>query len=113
MSEIKELQRIVKEFINKRDWDQFHDPKNIAMSIGIEAAELMEIFQWYTNDQVSQQEFIEEHRSEIEDETADVFIYLLSLSLKCKLNLSEIVKKKMERNEYRFPIERVKGKLGN
>ena len=112
MSEFKELQEIIADFIKRRDWDKFHNPKNIVMSVAIEVGELMEIFQWYTNEECSNPEFIEKNRKEIEDEVADVLIYTLSLANICKLDLHSIIKNKMNRNETRFEVNRVKGKLG-
>lgn len=112
MTQIKELQELVKEFIAARDWQKFHTPKNIAMSIAIESAELMEIFQWYTNEECSSPEFIEENRKDIEDEVADVLIYMISFVNKLNINIEEVIKRKMSRNEHRFPIDKVKGKLG-
>ena len=111
MSEINELKDLVAEFIKERDWNKFHNPKNISMSIAIEAGELMEIFQWYTNEECNS-DFIEKNRKEIEDEVADVLIYTLSLANVCNLDLKRIITSKMERNYLRFPVERVKGKLG-
>ena len=112
MSEIAELSNIVKKFINERDWNKFHNPKNIAMSISIEAAELMEVFQWYTNEESRSSSFITENLPAIEDEVADIFIYLLSFINVCNIDLVKAVKQKMERNYIRFPVEKVKGKLG-
>jgi NTP pyrophosphatase (non-canonical NTP hydrolase) len=111
MSEIQELRQIVKKFVSERDWNKFHSPKNLSMSISIEAAEIMELFQWYTNDESNSPNFIEEHRNQIEDEIADVFIYLLSFVNVCNIDLKNAVVSKMKRNETRFPIEKVKGKL--
>ena len=111
MTQIQELQDLVKNFIAKRDWQQFHTPKNIAMSIAIESAEVMEIFQWYTNEQCSDPEFIENNRENIEDELADVLIYTISMINKLDIDMVNIIKRKMARNEFRFPIEKVKGKL--
>lgn len=112
MSEIQELQAIIKDFITRRDWNKFHNPKNIVMSIAIEVAELMELFQWNTNDECAKPEFIKENIANIEDEVADVLIYTLSLANECNLDIKKIIENKMERNEKRFPVESVKGKLG-
>ena len=111
MSDIKELQEKVAHFISERDWDQFHSPKNIAMSISIESAELMEIFQWRTTEDSRSLELLEQKRAEIEDEVADVMIYLLSFVNVCNIDLFEAVTKKIERNQTRFPIEKVYGKF--
>lgn len=107
MSDIKDLQEKVAKFITERDWNQFHSPKNIAMSIAIESAEIMEIFQWRTTEE--SKEIIEKKRAEIEDEVADVMIYLLSFVNVCNIDLYNAVIKKIERNKKRFPIEKVYG----
>ena len=109
MSDIKELQEKVAHFISERDWDQFHSPKNIAMSISIESAELMEIFQWRTTEDSRSLELLEQKRAEIEDEVADVMIYLLSFINTTNIDLYQAVLKKIERNKTRFPIDKVKG----
>ncbi len=82
------------EFRNKRDWDVFHTPENLAKSISIEAAELLELFQWgkpYSP-------------ADLEDELADVFIYALYLADKAGLDPEEIIRNKIKVNESRFPV---------
>ena len=111
MSDIKDLQEKVANFIAERDWGQFHSPKNIAMSIAIESAELMEIFQWCTTEASLSTELIENKRAAIEDEVADIMIYLLSFVNVSKIDLYNAVLKKISRNNERFPIEKVKGKF--
>ncbi len=111
MSDIKELQEKVAQFISERDWEQFHSPKNIAMSIAIESAELMEIFQWRTTQDSLSPELIETKRVDIEDEVADIFIYLLSFINVTNIDLYKAVIQKINRNHLRFPIEKVKGKF--
>lgn len=111
MSDIKDLQEKVAQFISERDWEQFHSPKNIAMSIAIESAELMEIFQWRTTQASLSPELIEKKRADIEDEVADIFIYLLSFINVTDIDLYKAVIQKINKNELRFPIEKVKGKF--
>ena len=111
MSDIKILQEKVQNFIQKRDWEQFHSPKNVSMSIAIESAELMELFQWRTTQESSMKDLISKKRPEIEDEVADIMIYLLSFVNVCEIDLYDAVIKKIERNKTRFPIEKVKGKF--
>lgn len=111
MSEIAELQQSIRDFVKARDWDQFHTPKNLAMSVAIEAGELMEVFQWTTTEEANDPVFVEQHRAEVEDEVADVLIYVLSLANKCEIDIPTIVRRKMARNDVRFPPNRVKGRL--
>jgi NTP pyrophosphatase (non-canonical NTP hydrolase) len=109
----KELKRLVKNFIHERNWQQYHTPKNLAMSIAIESAEIMELFQWYTNE-----EAFDKIRNdpklvlELEDELADVMIYCLSLCITCEIDLANAIRKKLKSNEERFPIDVVSGRLG-
>ena len=97
------LQTKMADFVKRRNWNDFHIPKNLAMSISIEAAELMEIFQWMTNqesiEKVSDPTIIQE----IKDEIADVIIYILSLANVTGIDLEAAVTDKMARNEIRFP----------
>ena len=110
---IKDLQALVTDFINKRDWMVYHSPKILAMSIAIEAAEIMELFQWITNVEADQQVkndpgFV----NELSYEIADVIIYCLSLCNRCNIDISEAIIKKIQKNENRLPIDIVKGRLG-
>lgn len=110
---VGDLRRAVDRFVAARDWYQYHTPKHLAMSIAIEAAEIMEHFQWH-----SAQESIDlladaETRAEVADELADVVIYCLSFANSTGIDLSQAILAKLARNENRFPVERVKGRLGD
>ena len=95
----KTIERIRK-FTEDRDWDQFHSPANLAKSIVIEAAELLECFQW------SDTEYDMQH---IKEELADVLVYSQNLLYKLVLDADEIVNMKMEQNEAKYPIDKAKG----
>jgi dCTP diphosphatase len=86
---------------------QFHDPKNLAVSIVIEAAELLEQFQWKDKEAVDQH--IRDHREEIEDEIADVAIYLMELADNLGIDLVEAMDRKLKKNEKKYPVEKAKG----
>ncbi len=90
----------IRRFSEDRDWDQFHSPENLAKSIVIEAAELLECFQW------SGTEYDAEH---VKEELADVMVYTQNLLDKLGLDPDEIVNKKMDQNERKYPIEKAKG----
>ena len=98
--EMKTINRIRK-FTEDRDWDQFHSPANLAKSIVIEAAELLECFQW------SDEEYDLQH---VKEELADVIVYSQNLLDKLGLDADEIVNMKMTMNEAKYPVEKVKGK---
>lgn len=95
----KTIERIRK-FSEDRDWDQFHSPENLAKSIVIEAAELLECFQW------SGTEYDLQH---VKEELADVIVYTHDLIDKLGLDADEIVNMKMEQNERKYPVEKAKG----
>lgn len=91
----------IRKFSEDRDWDQFHSPANLAKSIVIEAAELLECFQW------SDEEYDLQH---IKEELADVMVYSQNLLDKLGLDADEIVNMKMSQNEAKYPVEKAKGK---
>lgn len=91
----------IRKFTEDRDWDQFHSPVNLAKSIVIEAAELLECFQW------SDQEYDLQH---VKEELADVLVYSQNLLDKLGLDADEIINMKMTQNEAKYPVEKAKGK---
>ncbi|MDO4710586.1 MAG: nucleotide pyrophosphohydrolase [Peptostreptococcaceae bacterium] len=100
---LDELQKIVKEFISERNWEKAHGPKNLAMSIAIEAAELMEIFQWQDNgDYIRVDDQVLEH---IGEEISDVMIYCISMANFYNLNIGEIICDKFRKNAKKYPVE--------
>ena len=107
-----ELRDLVAQFVAARDWQSFHSPKNLAMSIAIEAAEIMEHFQWYTTEESTRRMDDADLRAEMADEVADVIIYCLSLANSTGIDISQAIRTKIARNEGRFPIDRVRGRLG-
>lgn len=96
---------LVKKFRDDRDWKQFHNPKDLAISISLEAAELLEVFQWSGED-ISHEGKIEK----IKEELADVVNYSILMAESCNLDLDEIVREKIERNSEKYPVEKAKGK---
>ena len=100
---ISELKEKVAEFIRERDWEQFHNPKDLAVSISIEAAELLEQFQWKTEQE-------NQDLQEIKDEIADILIYSMSLANRLDIDLSQAVTEKLEKNREKYPVEKAKGR---
>ncbi len=98
-----ELQKLLDQFIAKRDWQKYHRPKNLAMSVAIEAAELMEHFQWCDKEP---DEFSQEEKEQIGEEMADVLHYLLRLASVMDIDLYQASKKKIAKNEQRFPVRK-------
>lgn len=105
---VGELRTRVHQFVEARDWYAYHTPKNLAMSIAIEAAEIMEHFQWLSTAESDQ--FVREpdNRREVADELADVIIYCLSFANAAGIDVSEAVLAKLDRNETRFPVGQVR-----
>jgi dCTP diphosphatase len=104
---INKLTRKLRDYADARDWQQFHSPKNLAMALSVEAAELVEIFQWLTEAQ--SQELSAEQRQQTEHEIADIFLYLLRMSDRLNIDIVDAAKKKILVNETRYPADKVRG----
>ncbi len=102
------LQARLRDFVRERDWEQFHSPKNLAMAMIVEAAELVEHFQWATEQQ--SRELPADKLAEVEQEVADTFIYLLRLSDVLGVDLIDAAHRKMDRNAQKYPAEMVRGR---
>ena len=104
---IDDLQQKVAKFRDDRNWKQFHGPKDLAVSIAIEAAELMECFQWKSKEDV--EKYLASDRSvEVREEMADVLIYLLNLADVLNIDLLDAAYKKLEKNSGKYPVEKAK-----
>jgi dCTP diphosphatase len=106
---IEELQDRIREFARERDWEQFHTPKNLAMALSGEVGELVEIFQWLTPDEAAAV-MGSARASDVEDELADVAIYLLRLADVLGIDLLAATQRKLARNDDRFPAADVRGR---
>lgn len=99
---MKKIETIIKEFSAQRDWDKFHNPKNIAMALSVEASELLEIFQWLT---FEQSEHLDENKKEhAKQEIADIAVYLIRMCMHLDINLEEAIISKMKLNEIKYPL---------
>lgn len=107
---IGQLRQEMAHFVAERDWEQFHDPKNLAMSIAIESAELMEHFQWLTSAEARDVLKYPEEMGEIADELSDIVSFVLSFANRCGIDITEALRKKMEANRRKYPVEKFKGK---
>lgn len=101
MSEIKDIIKALVDFRNERDWEQFHNSKDLALAISIEAAELNELFLWKKSEEVNV--------DKLKEELADVFAYALLLAEKNNLDITTIVLDKIKANGEKYPIEKSKG----
>jgi NTP pyrophosphatase (non-canonical NTP hydrolase) len=110
---IDDLRRLVAAFVTERNWDQFHTPKNLAMALAIEAAELMEHFQWLTPEEAAAVGQDQGKLGAVADELADVTCYVLALCNALGIDLSEAVHAKMVKNVAKYPAAEIRGRYGH
>ncbi len=106
------LKDAMRRFVNERDWEQFHSPKNLSMGAAVEAAELMEHFLWIDNDASRQVVANPAKLGEIADEMADVACYLLAMSNVLGIDLSDAITTKLAKNAVKYPAEEYRGRYG-
>jgi NTP pyrophosphatase (non-canonical NTP hydrolase) len=107
IGELARLRALVREFVDERDWDQFHSPKNLASALTVEAAELLEHFQWLQHGRAD--ELGPDKLVEVRHEMADVLVYLVRLADKLDVDLMTAVQEKMVLNRAKYPAEQVRG----
>lgn len=103
---IAELKKLMEDFVAQRDWQPFHDPKNLSASIAIEAAELMEHFQWLRSDELDSIQEDREKMVQIGEELADIMAYLLSCASVLGVDLSAALADKMKKNAIKYPVDK-------
>lgn len=108
MKKIEEITKIIVAFRNARDWKQFHNPKDLALSLVLEAAEVMEHFQWKSKEEIDK--YVIEAKGEIGEELADVLYWVLLMSHDLKIDVLDALDKKMKINEKKYPVKKAKGK---
>ena len=101
MTDIEEIINKLVDFRNQRDWEQFHNSKDLALAINIEAGELLELFLWKNAE--------EANNEKVKEELADVFAFAFLLADKCKFNVKEIILDKIKRNGEKYPVDKSKG----
>ena len=106
--DLAELKMRLRDFIAERDWEQFHSPKNLAMALSVEAAELVEIFQWLT--EAESLVLDSDRRQRAEAELADILVYLVRVADRLDVDLLQAVTRKLEENARKYPAGRVRGK---
>lgn len=105
--DLEAIARRLRKFADDRDWDQFHSPKNLAMALNVEASELLELFQWLTEEQ--SRSLPSDKRKAVEDEIGDIQIYLIRIADKLGVNLLAATRAKIAQNEKKYPADRVRG----
>jgi NTP pyrophosphatase (non-canonical NTP hydrolase) len=108
---VKQLKDAIAQFADERDWNQFHSPKNLSMSIAIEAAELMEHFQWISQEESRKLDDVKRHHAQ--EELADVVCYCLALANSMDIDLAKSFEHKMALNRKKYPAEEFKGIYGH
>ena len=101
MSEFKEIIKELIKFRNERDWEQFHNPKDLALAISIESAELLELFLWKKADEAKTEK--------VKEELADIFSFAFLLAEKYEFDVKDIVLEKIKTNEKKYPVDKAKG----
>lgn len=107
MDSIKRLTKEIIKFRDVRDWKQFHNPKDIAISLSLEAAEVLEHFQWKSKEEIEQ--YIVKHKKHIGEELADVLYWILLFSFDLKIDIAKALKQKLKTNNKKYPVSKSKG----
>ena len=108
---IQVLKDMLKEFRDERDWNQFHDPKNLAEAISIETGELQELFLWKDKESIAEQLNNDpKFKERVGEELADVLIFCINFAIATNLDITSIIKDKIEKADKKYPVEKAKGK---
>ena len=107
MNELEQLKTKISEFARQRDWDQFHSPKNLSMALIVEAAELVEQFQWLK--QSESRALAGEKLQAVEEELADILVYLVRIADQLDIDLLAATYRKISSNEAKYPVDKVRG----
>ncbi len=99
---MQKIESIIKDFSEQRDWDKFHNPKNLSMALSVEASELLEIFQWLEYEQA--ENLNKEQKEHAKQEIADIAVYLIRMCMKLDINLEDAIVEKMKLNEKKYPL---------
>jgi NTP pyrophosphatase (non-canonical NTP hydrolase) len=107
MADLEALTHLIQSFIKDRDWNQFHNPKDLAISLDLEAAEVLEHFQWKNDTEITK--YIKTNKKDISEELADVLYWVLLMSSNLNIDIDEAFREKMKRNELKYPISKSRG----
>jgi dCTP diphosphatase len=108
MHELEQHAKRIRTFCQERDWEQFHNPKDLALSLVLEAAEVLEHFQWKSPEEIAA--YTKTNKADIAEELADVYYWVIYLSDRLGVDLAKAFKAKMVKNEAKYPIEKAKGR---
>jgi len=107
--DLAKLNQDILNFVSERDWDQFHSVKNLSMALSVESSELLEIFQWMKEEDSNKVKNNPEVMEKVQDEVADIFLYLMRILHKTEIDLESAVRNKMKKNALKYPASQVKG----
>jgi len=109
---LADLKSEMRRFVSERDWEKYHTPRSLAISVSIEAAELLELFQWHEGAEPTADEILSDPRlyDSVKDEIADVFLYLIEMCNILDIDLSEAVRIKLSKNREKYPAELYRGR---
>lgn len=108
MSDIQKLTGLIKRFCEERNWKQFHNTKDLAISLNLEAAEVLEHFQWKSEEEV--REYLKTHKEHVGEELSDVLYWILLMSDDLGIDIADAFEKKMKKNEEKYPVEKAKNR---
>lgn len=109
-NDLNKLKNIIKVFCEERDWDQFHNPKDLAIGLSTESNELLDLFRFKTDEQLKEMLTNKQSRTAVSEELADIFFFLLRFSQMYNFDLIKGLEEKMEKNNAKYPVDKVKGK---
>ncbi len=109
MSSFEELKEKIKQFNLDRDWDQFHNPKDLIVALFSEVGELAECYRWLSDKEVSQVHLDSSKRKKVEEEVADVLMYMIMFAYKTDIDLVKVIEDKLEKNSQKYPLDKSKG----
>ncbi|MEM1068460.1 MAG: nucleotide pyrophosphohydrolase [Planctomycetota bacterium] len=107
---VEELKSAVAQFVRERDWEQFHDPKNLVMALTSEVGELAEHFRWVPSEDALATAKADSNREAVAHELADVLMFALEFANVCEIDIAEAIEQKLEINRHRYPVEKAKGR---
>ena len=107
---VQDLKTVVENFVEERDWAQFHSPKNLSMALAIEASELMDLFKWKTVEE-AQEEMKDKLLEDATDELADIMIYSIAFANRNGIDIAKAVTSKTEKNKAKYPADKFKGRF--
>jgi NTP pyrophosphatase (non-canonical NTP hydrolase) len=108
MPDIKNLTKKIINFRDKRDWKQFHNPKDVALSLALEVAEVLEHFQWKSQEEI--EEYLKTNKQDVGEELADVLYWVLLMSNDLKIDIKTMLEKKIKKNEEKYPVKKARGR---